>query len=125
MIKLCVNAESMGRKGINSGKCDAKMALPMDASKQGICRYSNMENGARERGSTTFGKARFTIAVITIAVSLVAEPTSPALRYSLHAENFSALSLYLMYWKYLLLPVDDHAHTVSYSLQSCHPCLRP
>jgi hypothetical protein len=64
-----------------------------NGSKQAICRRSNRENGARERGSSTFGKARLTIAVITIAVSLVAEPTSPALRYSLHAENFSALSL--------------------------------
>ena len=84
-----------------------------NGSKQSICRRSNRENGARERGSTTFGKARFTIAEITVAVSLVAEPTSPALRYSLHAENFSARAHTLMYWKYLLLPVDAHAHTGS------------
>jgi hypothetical protein len=30
-----------------------------------------------------------------------------------------------MNWKYLLLSVDDHAHTVSYALQSCHTLLRP
>ena len=101
----------MGRKGF-SGKCDAKMALPMEASKQSAdIRKGRMEPGSAE--ALHSAKQDFSIAVITIAVSLVAEPTSPALRYSLHAENFSARAHTLMYWKYLLLPVDAHAHTGS------------